>query len=141
VGNTRQAIRVRVRAFRGRARPRRAGVWIAAVALVAASCGLPHVPPKATTAPDPVAASATTAPSPRPAYPNEATFTSPIDRLIYRIAFDRCAVVGVQGAARDYGGNPSDVDSIANAYARSSDPDHVQPAFLGCRDGLGGGAP
>jgi hypothetical protein len=113
-----------------------------AVLVAAAACGLPRVSPEATTAPDPATVQGTSAVSPAAADPPPSVpFTSPIDRLIYRIAFDRCSIGGIRGAARDYGGDASDPTTVAGAYARFANPDDIPPAYQGCLDGLQGPTP
>jgi hypothetical protein len=115
---------------------RRPFATFAVLVAAATACGLPSVPPRATTAPDPGPAQRTTAASSAAPDPPSAPFVSPIDRLIYRVAFDRCSISRVDGAARDYGGDASDPTTVANAYARFASPDHIQPAYQGCLDGL-----
>ena len=131
MGSTQHLAHARKRAFR-----RPIGTIALLVVATATACGLPSVPPRATTAPDPGPAPRTTAAPSSVAEPPGAPFVSPIDRLIYRVAFDQCSISGVQGAAKDYGGNSSDPTTVANAYARFASPDHIQPAYQGCLDGL-----
>jgi len=114
---------------------RRTIASIALLAAAAGACGLPSVPPRATTAPDPAVPHTSTAPSPRIVRPS-APFASPIDRLIYDAAFDRCSIGGADGVAGDFGGNASDPTTVAEAYAEFASPDRTEPAYQGCLDGL-----
>ncbi len=127
MGSTQHLPHARMRAFR-----RRFATFAVLIA-AATACGLPSVPPRASTAPDPGPSAARTTSVP---VPPSAPFVSPIDRLIYRTAFDQCSISGVDGAARDYGGDAADPTTVANAYARFASPDHIQPAYQGCLDGL-----
>jgi hypothetical protein len=135
MGRVQQSEHVRTRAFDGFGRTcGRAAVCLAAAAALAPACGLPSVTPGRTTGPGLSADPPSSSRSPK--YPNEAAFGSPIERLIYRGAYDQCAISGIQGAAIDYGGDEGNLASIATAYAQFTNADNFQPAYQGCLDAL-----
>jgi hypothetical protein len=111
----------------------------------AAACGLGPVA-RHTTAP-PGAGDVTTVPataspaSPVARYPNLDRFADPLDRVVYRSAFDVCTLAGPEGMAKGYGGQADDPTSVARAYAEFADPTRPVPAVQGCLDGLAAAAP
>jgi hypothetical protein len=107
--------------------------------LLAAACGMGPVGPDAT-ASDPPTSTVTTGPAatgtPFDRYPSEDRYGDPLDRLVYRAAFDDCALFGAERLATGYGGRAEDPSSLARAYAEFADPSRPVPATQGCLDGL-----
>jgi hypothetical protein len=88
-----------------------------------------------------ISASATVTPSPSPSdevqYPNLSRFTDPVDRFAYKSAYSDCRLIGVEGTAEAFGGDPDAPSSVARAYAvaifRESE-EHREATSQGCLD-------
>jgi hypothetical protein len=94
--------------------------------------------PSPSTSPTP---SATAVPSPSPSdeerYPNLSRFTDPFDQFAYKSAYSDCRLIGVEGTAEAFGGDPGDPSSVARAYAVAIFPNTEEPrkaTSRGCLD-------
>lgn len=125
-----------------RALARRVGaVATAAMLLTAGACG-PGSDARSVS-PDSdrggISASATVTPSPSDEvrYPNLSRFTDPVDRFAYKSAYSDCRLIGVEGTAEAFGGDPDAPSSVARAYAvaifRESE-EHREATSQGCLD-------
>jgi hypothetical protein len=115
----------------------------AAMLLTAGACGpgsdAPSVSPDSDRGG--ISASATVTPSPSPSdevrYPNLSRFTDPVDRFAYKSAYSDCRLIGVEGTAEAFGGDPDTPSSVARAYAvaifRESE-EHREATSQGCLD-------
>lgn len=88
----------------------------------------------------------TSSPSPSDAatYPNLSRFSDPFDRFAYKSAYSDCRLIGVDGTADAFGGDPEDPSSVARAYAVTIFPEPEQPreaTFRGCLDAFETGTP
>jgi hypothetical protein len=88
-----------------------------------------------------ISASATVTPSPSPSdevrYPNLSRFTDPVDRFAYKSAYSDCRLIGVEGTAVAFGGDPDAPSSVARAYAVALFPnieEHREATSQGCLD-------
>jgi hypothetical protein len=88
-----------------------------------------------------ISASSTVTPSPSLSdevrYPNLSRFTDPLDRFAYKSAYSDCRLIGVEGTAEAFGGDPDDPSSVARAYAVATFPnieEQRQATFRGCLD-------
>jgi hypothetical protein len=54
-----------------------------------------------------------------------------------RLARNQCSASTISQLAREYGGDPSDPSSVANAFSRTFQPDARPYAEAGCLEGLG----
>jgi hypothetical protein len=73
-------------------------------------------------------------------YPNLSRFTDPFDRFAYKSAFSDCRLIGVEGTAEAFGGDPDDPSSVARAYAVATFPnieEHREATSQGCLDAFG----
>jgi hypothetical protein len=90
------------------------------------------------TSPSPsVASSSPTSTPTEPRYPNLGKFTDPIDRFSYKSAYGDCRILGLEGTAESYGGDPADPASVARAFANavySQATSYRAAAFQGCLD-------
>lgn len=89
------------------------------------------------TPPPPVAS--VPSPSDPGTYPRLSRFRDPFDRVIYQSSYSDCHLLGIEGAAEVFGGDPNDPNSIAQAYAVATFPNletHREPTFWGCLDAL-----
>jgi hypothetical protein len=127
-----------------RALAKRVGaVATAAMLLTAGACGpgsdAPSVSPDSDRGG--LSAPATVTPSPSPSdevrYPNLSRFTDPVDRFAYKSAYSDCRLIGVEGTAEAFGGDPDAPSSVARAYAiaifRDSE-EHREATSQGCLD-------
>jgi len=68
-----------------------------------------------------ISAPTTVTPSPSASdevrYPNLSRFTDPVDRFAYKSAYSDCRLIGVEGTAEAFGGDPDAPSSVARAYA------------------------
>jgi hypothetical protein len=123
--------------------------WIVAASiamLVAATACAPSAStPSASRTPSPTALTppSTGTPSPPPGdapeYQNLSRFADPLDRFAYKSAYSDCRLIGVDGTADAFGGDPDAPSSVARAYAEAilpSSEDHREATFLGCLDGF-----
>ena len=95
-------------------------------------------------APSSAASSASSAPPATPSYANLKRFKDPFDRFAYMSAYADCRLLGVEGTADGFGGDPEDPSTVAHAYAMATFPDAVerQAATLrGCLDGFRAASP
>jgi hypothetical protein len=88
----------------------------------------------------------TSSPSPSEAaeYPNLSRFSDPFDRLAYKSAYSDCGLIGVDGTADGFGGDPGDASTVARAYAEAIFPDSEErrkATFRGCLDAFEAEAP
>lgn len=88
----------------------------------------------------------TSSPSPSEAaeYPNLSRFSDPSDRFAYKSAYSDCGLIGVDGTADAFGGDPGDPSTVARAYAAAifSDSEERRKAtFCGCLDAFEAEAP
>lgn len=131
--------------LRGRtdARPhQRAWVVAASIAVlvVLGACGPSASSPPASQTPSPTAftpsSTETLPPSPEdtPEYPNLSRFVDPLDQFAYKSAYSDCRLVGVDGTADAFGGDPDDPGSVARAYAVAVFPERREASFRGCLD-------
>ena len=76
-------------------------------------------------------------PSDEVRYPNLSRFTDPVDRFAYKSAYSDCRLIGVEGTAEAFGGDPDAPSSVARAYAvaifRESE-EHREATSQGCLD-------
>lgn len=125
--------------------------WWVFILLAAAACsGQPaETPPTpigdtGTSAPSPAASSPSPSPATGPRYPNLKRFDDPFDRFAYKSAYSDCRLIGVDGTAEAFGGDPGDPPSVAGAYAMAVFPDaveHQDATFRGCLDGFKAASP
>jgi hypothetical protein len=116
-------------------------VATAAMLLTAAACGpgsnAPSVNPDSDRGGISASATATPSPSDEVRYPNLSRFTDPVDRFAYKSAYSDCRLIGVEGTAEAFGGDPDAPSSVARAYAlaifRESE-EHREATSLGCLD-------
>jgi hypothetical protein len=88
-------------------------------------------------APAPPVASSSPSSTSEPRYPNLGKFTDPIDRFAYKSAYGDCRILGLEGTAESYGGDPADPASVARAFANAiyrQATSHREAAFQGCLD-------
>jgi hypothetical protein len=88
----------------------------------------------------------TSSPSPSEAaeYTNLSRFSDPRDRFAYKSAYSDCGLIGVDGTADGFGGDPGDPSTVARAYAVAifSDSEERRKAtFRGCLDAFEAEAP
>ncbi len=88
----------------------------------------------------------TSSPSPSEAaeYPNLSRFSDPFDRFAYKSAYSDCGLIGVDGTADAFGGDPGEPSTVARAYAVAVFPDSEErrkATFRGCLDAFGAEAP
>lgn len=115
----------------------------AAMLLTAGACGPGSDAPSVSSDSDRggISPSATVTPSPSPSdqvrYPSLSRFTDPVDRFAYKSAYSDCRVIGVEGTAEAFGGDPDTPSSVARAYAvaifRESE-EHREATSQGCLD-------
>jgi hypothetical protein len=89
-------------------------------------------------APPPTVASVPS-PSDPGTYPRLSRFRDPVDRFMYQSSYSDCHLLGIEGTAEVFGGDPNDPDSVAQAYAVATFPNlemHREPTFWGCLDAL-----
>jgi hypothetical protein len=89
---------------------------------------------------------ATSSPSPTDTfgYPNLSRFSDPFDRFAYKSAYSDCGLIGVDGTADAFGGDPGDPSTVARAYAAGVFPDSEErrkATFRGCLDAFAAEAP
>lgn len=105
-----------------------------------------------TPSPSPGTGSATPSPavtsSPSPSdpatYPNLSRFSDPFDQFAYKSAYSDCGLIGVDGTADAFGGDPGDPSTVARAYAAGVFPDSEErrkATFRGCLDAFEAEAP
>ena len=121
------------------------------ILLAAAACGgqpteAPPAPIGDTgiSAPSPTAGSPGPSPAIGPRYPNLKRLDEPFDRFAYKSAYSDCRLIGVDGTAEAFGGEPGDPPSVASAYAMAVFPDaveHQDATFRGCLDGFKAASP
>lgn len=114
------------------------------VFLVAVACsrgsGAPSRGPSARSnisTPSPAAASSIPSVSDAEKYPNLSRFTDPFDQLAYKTAYSDCRLIGIEGAAEAFGGDPVEPLSVAQAFAMATFPkseEHRQASLQGCLD-------
>jgi hypothetical protein len=66
-------------------------------------------------------------------------FNDPFDRFAYKSAYSDCRLIGVDGTAEGFGGDPENPPSVARAYAAAIFPDsvkHRDATYQGCLDGF-----
>jgi hypothetical protein len=88
----------------------------------------------------------TSSPSPSEAaeYPNLSRFSDPFDRFAYKSAYSDCGLIGVDGTADAFGGDPGEPSTVARAYAVAVFPDSEErrkATFRGCLDAFEAEAP
>lgn len=141
---------------RGRAerKARQALAWAMAVGMVvvlavgacareAGTTSPRSIPGTGSATPSPPVTSSPPSPSVGPGYPNLSRFTDPFDRFAYKSAYSECRVIGVDGMAEAFGGDPNQPPSVARAYAVTTFPesvDHRQATFQGCLDAFDTGS-
>ena len=116
-------------------------VATAAMLLTAGACGPGSDAPSVSPDSDGISASATVTLSPSPSdevrYPSLSRFTDPVDRFAYKSAYSDCRLIGVEGTAEAFGGDPDAPSSVARAYAvaifRESE-EHREATSQGCLD-------
>jgi hypothetical protein len=124
-----------------------AWIMVASIAMLvgAGACASSASTPSASRTPSPtpltLPSTGTLSPSPgdAPEYPNLSRFADPLDRFAYKSAYSDCRLIGVDGTADAFGGDPGDPSSVARAYARSilpSSEEHRGATFRGCLDGF-----
>jgi hypothetical protein len=77
-------------------------------------------------------------------YPNLSRFSDPFDRFAYKSAYSDCGLIGVDGTADAFGGDPGDPSTVARAYAAGVFPDSEErrkATFRGCLDAFEAEAP
>lgn len=77
-------------------------------------------------------------------YPNLSRFSEPFDRFAYKSAYSDCGLIGVDGTADAFGGDPGDPSTVARAYAAGVFPDSEErhkASFRGCLDAFEPEAP
>jgi len=90
------------------------------------------------------AVTSSASPSDAATYPNLSRFSDPFDRFAYKSAYSDCLLIGVDGTADAFGGDPEDPSSVARAYAVTIFPEPEQPreaTFRGCLDAFETGTP
>ena len=128
--------------------------WVVATSL-AVIFAVGGCPPSATTPPSSPTSetgtimpspTVTSSPSPSEAaeYPNLSRFSDPLDRFAYKSAYSDCGLIGVDGTADGFGGDPGDASTVARAYAVAIFPDSEErrkATFRGCLDAFEAEAP
>jgi hypothetical protein len=129
-----------------------AGVMVAATAalLATASCSgepgtrsRPASPPIGSQPSSPTVTPSSPSPSDAGRFANIWRFSDAFDRFAYKSAYSDCRLIGVDGTAEAFGGDPDDPRSVARAYAVSTFPqsvEHREATFQGCLDGFETGA-
>jgi hypothetical protein len=69
-------------------------------------------------------------------YPNVDRFFDPFDRFTYQYAHDACRISTAETLSEAYGGDPTDLTSVAQAYATFASGPRLRPGFFGCLDAL-----
>lgn len=111
-----------------------------AVLLTLGACGPSVSTPSASQPPSTTAftpsSTETLPPSPEdtPEYPNLSKFVDPLDQFAYKSAYSDCRLIGVDGTADAFGGDPDDPGSVARAYAVAVFPERREAPFRGCLD-------
>jgi hypothetical protein len=138
--SARQRGRVEVKAHR---RSWMVATGLAVIFAVGAGCAPSATTPASSPTPETLRPSPTATSSPSSSatfeYPHLSRFSDPFDRFAYKSAYSDCGLIGVDGTADAFGGDPGDPSTVARAYAAGVLPDSEErrkASFRGCLDGF-----